>query len=55
MTYVYPLFYSMQPGYDNEFLIPVDTSEEKPAVDSDGVDESDFEVIREKNIPQEDK
>ena len=49
------LFYSMQPGMENEFIIPKDITEEKPAVSSDGVDESDFEIIRDKNVPQEDK
>ncbi|MFC1651224.1 ABC-type transport auxiliary lipoprotein family protein [Candidatus Latescibacterota bacterium] len=49
------LFYSMQPGMENEFLIREDISEQKPVKSSDGVDESDFEIIREKNSPQEDR
>jgi hypothetical protein len=49
------LFYSMGPGMANEFLSPPDIPVETPAVDDDGIDESEFEIIPETNRPQEDQ
>ncbi|MFC1539053.1 ABC-type transport auxiliary lipoprotein family protein [Candidatus Latescibacterota bacterium] len=49
------LFYSMQPGMKNESLIKKTIPEKKPESSTEGVDESDFEIIREKNLPQEEK